>query len=120
MIEVTITFITSIDTNLDISHFHLLIKTLGNTPFLLTNWIKLGDALGLHPNILSTIENEHPSNPSRCLRECVLLWLKGTGSVEATISALYNVLDDICGNSFAHYFGKLLLSFILHKFMPSL
>ena len=50
--------------------------------FLDTNWLDLGLQLGLVMDTLKSIEAQHEKNVSRCLLECLSLWLRRADKVD--------------------------------------
>ena len=76
-------------------------------------WKGLGLNLGLFRTTLEAIEANHPGDEQRCLRECLVKWLKRAGAVDfsgrPTMASLCNALELIDERAVADYISKLLL-----------
>ena len=80
------------DVTLDCTYLSDVQTFLRDGYFLDTEWIQLGDALGLSYNTLSSIETNHPNNTSRCLRECIAKWLRRVDKVDENGGARWSTL----------------------------
>ena len=78
-----------------------------------SEWKCLGLALGLNRTTLEAIEANHPGDEQRCLRECLVKWLKRADGIFAirrpTMTSLCDALDIIDERAVAAYISKLLL-----------
>ena len=76
-------------------------------------WKHLGSRLGLYPSTLKAIEANHPGDEQRCLRECLVKWLKRADHVDGrggpTMASLCNALEEIDEDAVVAYISKLLL-----------
>lgn len=81
--------------SLNIKSLKVVKKALEDSKFPESKWIDLGDALGLHPTTLSTIEANHKNDVHRCLRELLVKWLEGADGVSATRTSLVEALEEI-------------------------
>ena len=81
--------------SLNIKSLQVVKKALKDSNFHDCNWIDLGDALGLLPTTLSTIEANHKNDAHRCLRELLVKWLERTDGVSATRTSLVEAFEDI-------------------------
>ena len=59
--------------------------------FIDSNWFDLGEELNLPYPQLKNIEDTYVNNPSRCLRECLSLWL--TSANNRTWESLASALE---------------------------
>uniref|UniRef100_A0A1X7SN97 Death domain-containing protein n=1 Tax=Amphimedon queenslandica TaxID=400682 RepID=A0A1X7SN97_AMPQE len=76
---------------LDISHMKLVRDVLKESHFIDANWFDLGEELNLPYPQLKNIEDTYVNNPSRCLRECLSLWL--TSANNRTWESLASALE---------------------------
>ncbi|XP_019862050.1 PREDICTED: uncharacterized protein LOC109590594 [Amphimedon queenslandica] len=76
---------------LDISHMKLVRDVLKKSHFINANWFDLGEELNLPYPQLKNIEDTYVNNPSRCLRECLNLWL--TSANNRTWESLASALE---------------------------
>ena len=60
--------------------------------FMERNWLTLGLKLGLLKSTLDSIESEHRGNLSRCLMECLCLWLQRVDKVDERGGPLWETL----------------------------
>ena len=101
------------DCTLDCTYLREVKTLLRDGHFLNTEWIQLGDALGLSYNTLNSIETDHPNNTSRCLRECIVKWLDGADSVDenggARWSTLIKALEECHQKQSADFISKMKL-----------
>ena len=76
-------------------------------------WKLLGGYLGLYRSTRHAIEANHPGDKQRCLRECLVKWLKRADRVDAeggpTMATLCSALEEIGERAAAYYISKLLL-----------
>ena len=77
--------------SLDISHMKLVRDALKESHFIDADWFDLGEELKLPYPQLKTIEDTYVNNPSRCLRECLSLWL--TSANNRTWESLASALE---------------------------
>ena len=82
-------------------------QSLREAQFRESQWLDLGDQLGLHPNTLDVIENNHRNDTRRCLREILVKWLEGADGVSATWSKLVKAIEDIGQQAVAEHISKL-------------
>uniref|UniRef100_A0A1X7TIT3 SH3 domain-containing protein n=1 Tax=Amphimedon queenslandica TaxID=400682 RepID=A0A1X7TIT3_AMPQE len=75
----------------DITHLQLVRDALKESHFIDANWFDLGLALNLPYPQLKNIEDTYVNNPSRCLRECLSLWL--TSANNRTWESLASALE---------------------------
>ena len=121
---------------LNIRDLDYVLDTLKEAGFSETEWIPLGDALGLYHDTLdkigeiypgsigryitlklyryiSPIEADHSENALRCLRVCLSKWLERVDDVDArgsaTMTSLCDALEDIGERTAAENISKLLL-----------
>ena len=87
-----INFFIDEDDILDCKHLKEVLKLLKDGQFVASKWIYLGDALGLSDDTLSSIENNHTKDTSRCLRECIVKWLRRADSVDENGGARWSTL----------------------------
>ena len=69
----------------------LVRDALKESHFIDANWFDLGEELNLPYPQLKTIEDTYVNNPSRCLRECLGLWL--TSANNRTWESLASALE---------------------------
>uniref|UniRef100_A0A1X7TCF5 Death domain-containing protein n=1 Tax=Amphimedon queenslandica TaxID=400682 RepID=A0A1X7TCF5_AMPQE len=76
---------------LDITHLQLVRDALKKSHCIDANWFDLGLELKLLNPQLKNIEDTYVNNPSRCLRECLSLWL--TSANNRTWESLASALE---------------------------
>uniref|UniRef100_A0A1X7SZP3 Death domain-containing protein n=1 Tax=Amphimedon queenslandica TaxID=400682 RepID=A0A1X7SZP3_AMPQE len=76
---------------IDISHIKLVSDVFKQSHFIDANWFDLGVELNLSYPQLKNIQNTYVNNPSRCLRECLSLWL--TSANNRTWESLASALE---------------------------
>uniref|UniRef100_A0A1X7TT42 SH3 domain-containing protein n=1 Tax=Amphimedon queenslandica TaxID=400682 RepID=A0A1X7TT42_AMPQE len=86
-------------TSTNISHMKLVRDALKEGHFIDANWFDLGEELNLRYPQLKNIEDSYVNNPSRCLRECLSLWL--TSANNRTWESLASALERINQNTAA-------------------
>ena len=76
-------------------------------------WKCLGLALELYDTTLEAIEANHSGDEQRCLRECLVKWLKRTDGVNdegcPRMTSLCRALEKIGESAATNYISKLLL-----------
>lgn len=88
-------------------------QSLREAQFRESQWLDLGDQLGLHPNTLNVIEKDHRNDTSRCLREMLVKWLEGADGVSATWSTLVKAIEDIGQQAVAEHISELKNNYIV-------
>ena len=76
---------------LDTGDMKLVSDALKESHFIDANWFDLGVELHLPYPQLKNIEDSYVNNPSRCLRECLSLWL--TSANNRTWESLASALE---------------------------
>ena len=75
-------FVHSYQIVLDITRLVDIQDLLKNSHFLERNWLSLGLQLGLLKNTLEIVEAKYERDVSRCLLECLALWLRRADKVD--------------------------------------
>ena len=92
-------------------------KSLEEKKFFESEWEKLGDELGLHPNTLNTIKTNNPRDVSGCLRGMLLKWLQGADGVlgkgGSTWASLVNALESIGQGAVAEHISEFTFTTII-------
>ncbi|XP_019853778.1 PREDICTED: uncharacterized protein LOC109583047 [Amphimedon queenslandica] len=105
---------------LDITHLQLVRDALKESHFIDADWFDLGLELKLPYPQVKNIEDTYVNNPSRCLRECLSLWLTLSNCTwESLASALErmnqkpaatlirNTYDDPASQILQHYSDRI-------------
>ena len=88
-------------------------QSLREAQFCESQWLDLGDQLGLHPNTLGVIENNYRNDTRRCLREMLVKWLEEADGVSATWSTLVKAIEDIGQQAVAEHISELKNNYII-------
>ena len=81
---------------MDIRQLDEVYASLINALFRTSEWVLLGDKLGLYYTTLDIIKINYPNNVEACLREMLVKWLeKADDASEATWSSLLKALEEI-------------------------
>ena len=99
-------FVHSLQFLVDITRLVDVQDLLKNRHFLERNWLTLGLQLGLLKNTLETVEAKYGTDVSRCLLECLSLWLRRADKVDEkggpTWDTLATALSKIGENTSVH------------------